>query len=138
MYIITLNTTSFFFADVTSLKGRKILWQDCRNTACPSVKFNGVPYINIGWMVKECHQRPARQKRAKQRNRQKHVNVLWLLFYYLVLLCIFISFTLLAIAFVSSLTIMHTCVYKCHTLFTWYLLFCSNSNIHRDIMQFWF
>ena len=86
MYIITLNATSFFFADVTSLKGHKILWQDCQDTACPSVKFDGVPYINIGRMVKECHQGPDRQRRAKQRNRQKHVSVLWLLFYSLVLL----------------------------------------------------
>ncbi|XP_062583252.1 uncharacterized protein LOC134245018 [Saccostrea cucullata] len=60
-----------FFLDITSLKGHKILWKDCQETEGPSVDFDGTPYINIGWMVKECHQGPDRQRKAKGKRKQR-------------------------------------------------------------------
>lgn len=39
--------------------------QDCKEIASPSVKFDGTHYINIGWIVKEYHHEPDRQRRAK-------------------------------------------------------------------------
>ncbi|XP_078340406.1 calcium-responsive transcription factor-like [Crassostrea virginica] len=56
--------------DITSLRGHKVLFQDCQD-ASPSVQFDGTPYINIGWMVKECHHGPDKQRRAKERRKQK-------------------------------------------------------------------
>lgn len=61
------------FSEITSLIGHKVLWQDCQETVGPSIAFDGVPYINIGYMVKECHQGPDRQKNAKRR--KKHIEV---------------------------------------------------------------
>ncbi|XP_062587319.1 uncharacterized protein LOC134248949 [Saccostrea cucullata] len=63
--------------DVLSLNGHKILWQDCQETASPSVEFDGTPYINIGWMVKECHHGPDRQRRAKEKKKQRRVSCLY-------------------------------------------------------------
>ena len=62
----------FVVTDITSLKGHKVLFQDCQD-ASPSVQFDGTPYINIGWMVKECHHGPEEQRKAKERRKQKPV-----------------------------------------------------------------
>ena len=42
----------FFFTEITFLTGHKILWKDCKETVDPSIAFDGVPYLNIGYMVK--------------------------------------------------------------------------------------
>ena len=72
-YVIILIgiVRTFFFTEITSLTGHKILWKDCQETVDPSIAFDGVPYLNIGYMVKECHQWPDRPKNAKRR--KKHI-----------------------------------------------------------------
>ena len=62
----------FVVTDITSLKGHKVLFQDCQD-ASPSVQVDCTPYINIGCMVKECHHGPEEQRKAKERRKQKPV-----------------------------------------------------------------
>ena len=55
-YYSNLHCPNIFFRDyILDRTG-------CQETVGPSIALDGVPYINIGNMVKECHQWPDRQK----------------------------------------------------------------------------
>ncbi|CAC5362002.1 unnamed protein product [Mytilus coruscus] len=60
--------------DVTSLEGHKVQWKDTQANDEPEICFDGIPYINVGWMTKECQNGPDRHKKKKAKYKKEKEN----------------------------------------------------------------
>ncbi|CAC5357948.1 unnamed protein product [Mytilus coruscus] len=49
-----ITGNNVYLWDVTSLEGHKVQWKDTQANDGPEISFDDIPYINVGWMVKEC------------------------------------------------------------------------------------
>ena len=68
-----LNHRIFIFANISDLWSHKIHWEDSRHEGL-QMKYNGVPFVIVGWDIRECQFGPDRNIKKKEKYQNKRVN----------------------------------------------------------------